>query len=112
MNHYAQSQLDLIEIFTWPPVRQPEMKSETTPVADLPKNPAVHRCAGQTGVSRVPSITVEQRPQTDTSVALNGSVSRHDQGLARAASNVARWKTYLPQDCITTMMSEGWHWTT
>jgi hypothetical protein len=95
MTHYAQSQLDLIEVFTWPPLRQPEMQSETTPFADLPKNPAV-----------------ENRPSTDTSVALNGSVLRDDPALARAAANVARWKKYLPQDCITAMMSGGWHWTT
>jgi hypothetical protein len=89
MTDYAQSQLDLIEVFTWPPVRQPERQSETTPFADS-----------------------EQRVSTDTSVALNGSVLRHDPGLARAAANVARWKTYLPEGCITAMMSGGWHWTT
>jgi len=81
MTDYAQSQIDLIEVFTWPPVRPPDMQSETTPFAD-------------------------------TSVALNGSVMRNDPGLARAAANVARWKTYLPQVCISTMMSDGWHWTT
>jgi hypothetical protein len=81
MTDYAQSQLDLIEVFTWPPVRQPDMQSETTPSAD-------------------------------TSVALNGSIMRNDPGLAKAAANVARWKTYLPQGCISSMMSEGWHWTT
>jgi hypothetical protein len=80
MTHYAQSQLDLIEVFTWPSARQPGMQSETTPA--------------------------------DSSVALNGSVLRNDPGLARAAINVARWQTYLPQDCISSMMSEGWHWTT
>jgi hypothetical protein len=75
MTAYAQVQLDLIELFTWPPVRQPDV-------------------------------------QTDTSVALNGSVLRNDPGLARAAANVACWKTYLPQGCISAMMSDGWHWTT
>jgi hypothetical protein len=81
MSDYAQSLLDLIEIFTWPPVREPDGQSETTQIID-------------------------------TSVALNGSVLLNDPGLARAAANVARWKTYLPQDCISAMMSEGWHWTT
>jgi hypothetical protein len=81
MTPYAQVQLDLIEVFTWPPVRQPDMQSEATPFAD-------------------------------TSVALNGSVLRNDPGLARAAANVACWKTYLPQGCIAAMMNDGWHWTT
>jgi hypothetical protein len=93
MSDYAQSQLDLIEIFTWPPVC-----------------PAAHRFAGPAG--KVPSITLEQNPSTDTSVALNGSVLRNDPGLAKAAANVARWKTYLPEGCISAMMSNGWHWTT
>jgi hypothetical protein len=87
MTNYAQLHLDLIEVFTWPPVRQPDMQSETTPFADSPKS-------------------------ADTSVALNGSVLRNDPELARAAANVARWKTYLPPGCISTMMSDGWHWTT
>jgi hypothetical protein len=80
MTDYAQSQLDLIEVFTWPPVRRPDMQSEITPA--------------------------------DTSVALNGSVLRNDQQLARAAANVACWNTYLPPACISAMMSAGWHWTT
>jgi hypothetical protein len=79
MTDYAQSLLDLIEVFTWPPVRQPDVQSEATPF---------------------------------TSVALNGSVLRNDPELARAAANVACWNTYLPQGCISTMMSAGWHWTT
>jgi len=80
MTDYAQSQLDLIEVFTWPAVRQPDVQSEIT--------------------------------SADTSVALNGSVLRNDPELARAAANVTRWNTYLPQCCISAMMSAGWHWTT
>jgi hypothetical protein len=80
MTDYAQSLLDLIEVFTWSPVRQPDVQSEIT--------------------------------SADSSVALNGSVLRNDPELARAAANVARWNTYLPQGCISAMMSAGWHWTT
>ena len=112
MSDYAQSMLDLIEVFTWPPVREPDGQSETTQIINPPKNSAAHGLAGQADVGALPSITVEQRPSADTSVALNGSVLLNDPGLARAAANVARWKTYLPQDCISAMMSEGWHWTT
>jgi hypothetical protein len=112
MTDYAQSLLDLIEVFTWPPVRRPDMQSETTPFADSPKNPAAHRFGAQAGVDQVPSTTFEHHSSADTSVALNGSIMRNDPGLAKAAANVARWKTYLPQACICTMMSDGWHWTT
>jgi hypothetical protein len=112
MTDYAQSQLDLIEVFTWPPVRQPDVQSEITPFADSPKNPAAHRLAAQAGVGKLPSTTLEHHSSADTSVALNGSVLRHDPELARAAANVACWNTYLPQGCISAMMSAGWHWTT
>jgi hypothetical protein len=112
MTRDPQPLLDLIEVFTWPAACQPDVQSEITPFADPPRNPVTHRLAGQTGIGTLPSITLEQRPSDDTSVALNGSVLRNDPGLARAASNVARWKTYLPQDCVSSMMSEGWHWTT
>lgn len=112
MTHDPQPLLDLIEVFTWPPACQPDMQSESTPFADAPRDRVTPRLSGQTGICTLSSITFEQRPSADTSVALNGSVLRNDPGLARAASNVARWKTYLPQDCVSSMMSEGWHWTT
>ncbi|MGA9026356.1 MAG: hypothetical protein WB440_09900 [Steroidobacteraceae bacterium] len=28
---------------------------------------------------------------------------------ARAAANVAAWKTYLPEDCVASMVNDGWH---
>jgi len=103
MTDYAQSLLDLIEVFTWPTFRQPDTQSGS---------PAADRFAAQAGVDKVPFTTFEHHSSTDTSVALNGSIMRDDPGLAKAAANVARWKAYLPQSCISTMMSEGWHWTT
>jgi hypothetical protein len=109
MTPYAQVQLDLIEVFTWPPARQPDMQTES---ADTPEDPAAHRFAALAGVGKLPSTTFEHHSSADTSVALNGSVLRNDPGLARAAANVACWKTYLPQGCISAMMSDGWHWTT
>jgi len=32
--------------------------------------------------------------------------------VARAAANVEAWMTYLPRDCVRTMVLEGWQWTT
>jgi hypothetical protein len=47
-----------------------------------------------------------------TNVAINGLVTRGDAGNVRAADNIARWKTYLPEECVRTMVNQGWHWST
>jgi len=112
MTHDTQSLLDLIEVFTWPPAGLPATQSECTSSREPPGEPSSNRLAGQTDIATPRSTAFEQRPSGDTSVALNGSVLRDDPGLAKAASNVARWKAYLPQDCVSSMMSDGWHWTT
>ncbi len=31
---------------------------------------------------------------------------------ARAAENIVTWRSYLPEDCVKTMISMGWHGTT
>ena len=46
------------------------------------------------------------------SVTMNGSVKRNAAAMARGAENVARWKTYLPKECVRAMMNAGWHWST
>lgn len=28
---------------------------------------------------------------------------------ARAAANIAQWRTYLAQDCVESMIKSGWH---
>lgn len=30
----------------------------------------------------------------------------------RAASNIANWRTYLPEDCVVAMINGGWHQST
>jgi hypothetical protein len=30
---------------------------------------------------------------------------------ARAAENIAGWRKYLPEDCVTAMVKAGWHGT-
>jgi hypothetical protein len=58
MSDYAQSQLDLIELFTWPPVSAPpDAQSETTRLADSPKSPAVDRLPAPPALGRLPSVT-------------------------------------------------------
>jgi hypothetical protein len=31
---------------------------------------------------------------------------------AHAAANIAQWRSYLPEDCVTAMISAGWQWST
>lgn len=35
-----------------------------------------------------------------------------DTPTARAAANIATWREYLPEDCVTAMINDGWHWST
>jgi hypothetical protein len=42
----------------------------------------------------------------------SGPVSPDGDARARAAENVARWKTYLPEECVRAMLNAGWHWST
>ena len=52
-------------------------------------------------------------PQSQgTTVALNGSIPKRDSALRHATDNVASWNSYLPPDCVSRMMNDGWHWST
>jgi hypothetical protein len=31
---------------------------------------------------------------------------------ARAAANIAAWRSYLPEDCVQAMINDGWQWST
>ena len=31
--------------------------------------------------------------------------------VARADANIELWMTYLPEDCVTAMIKDGWHLT-
>jgi hypothetical protein len=32
--------------------------------------------------------------------------------IVRAAANIEAWMSYLPKNCVRTMVRDGWHWTT
>ncbi len=32
--------------------------------------------------------------------------------IERAVANIRAWRTYLPAACISTMIDEGWQWST
>jgi hypothetical protein len=31
---------------------------------------------------------------------------------ARAVANIRVWRTYLPESCVSTMINDGWQWST
>jgi hypothetical protein len=35
-----------------------------------------------------------------------------DAAVARAAANIALWRSYLPEDCVAAMIAAGWQWST
>jgi hypothetical protein len=41
-------------------------------------------------------------------LALINKLAIDAQGL-HAATNVADWRTYLPEDCVAAMIKDGWH---
>jgi hypothetical protein len=43
---------------------------------------------------------------------VEASLKRNEATTARAAAIIAEWMTYLPEDCVRAMVSDGWHWST
>lgn len=41
---------------------------------------------------------------------VEASLSRNDATIARAATMIAEWMTYLPENCVKAMVNDGWHW--
>ena len=42
--------------------------------------------------------------------AVEGRVNPH--GAARSEENILQWRSYLPEDCVRTMIEMGWDITT
>jgi hypothetical protein len=113
MANEAESQRDPIEARNW------ESSLTTQPIAVTELRKYVVPCRALAGFE-INRQMVQLRSYAPfahdsngkTSVAMNGSVRRGDAAMARAADNIARWKTYLPEDCVRTMMNHGWHWST
>jgi hypothetical protein len=43
---------------------------------------------------------------------VKASLKRNDATTARAATIIAQWMSYLPEDCVRAMVGDGWHWST
>jgi hypothetical protein len=113
MTNDAQSQPVLIKTLNWEPLFDAlpidiiEKRQDLTIGCTLDGYAQSHRAVHV----RKPMDSVHGSTAT-TSVAMNGSVRRNGADLARAVENVARWKTYLPEECVRAMMNAGWHWST
>jgi len=57
-----------------------------------------------------PLAQVLQRLGANTSP--NDCVGRTDAAMARATESIAGWLSYLPVQCVRTMVKDGWHWST
>jgi hypothetical protein len=113
MTNDAQSQLDPFATPSWEPRFNPlpiHIKEERQ---DMTIGHALDGYAQRHQAVYVRSpIDFVQGSTANASVAMNGSVKRNGAGMARAAENIARWKTYLPEECVRAMMNAGWHWST
>jgi len=45
-------------------------------------------------------------------LSLAGPTENGGSAALRASAVVADWRTYLPEDCVTAMINDGWHWST
>jgi hypothetical protein len=82
MSDYAQSQLDLIELFTWPPVSAPDAQSETTRLADSPKSPAVDRLPAPSSIRQTSVGHVDRDQQGEH------GIGSHFAGREDAPQNI------------------------
>jgi hypothetical protein len=47
-----------------------------------------------------------------SNMVVAGPIGKINAADLRASTNIATWKTYLPEDCVAAMIDDGWHWST
>lgn len=57
-----------------------------------------------------PLTELLQRLGANTSA--NNCVGRTDAAMERATESITGWLSYLPAQCVRTMVNDGWHWST
>jgi hypothetical protein len=113
MSAAAQSQQALIKTPDWEPRASPPSMALTGNRQGMTAGRAAHRYPQSCHEAYMCKPSSFGRGSTVcSSVAINGSVNRDGDAMAWAAENVARWKTYLPEECVRAMMNAGWHWST
>jgi hypothetical protein len=55
------------------------------------------------------SSSVESRSTAPQKALDNPSIPIKNNDDERAAANVAEWRKYLPEDCVESMIKDGWH---
>jgi hypothetical protein len=61
----------------------------------------------------VQSLAVTARGSSiKTDMAAAATTEKDNATRLRATANVAAWRTYLPEDCVVSMINSGWHWST
>jgi hypothetical protein len=90
---------------------EPPIKSEHDGRGAANGHPWMHRSTKRETDSSHRLLSLLDRLGVGTDV-VEASTKRNDATVARAAAIIAEWMTYLPQDCVKTMVREGWHWST
>jgi hypothetical protein len=89
---------------------------QTGSVANIGRNamndyPAMHR-PKEHNIDNSRRLSALLRHLGVSADIVEGSIRRNDATIARAAAMIAEWMTYLPEDCVRAMVSDGWHWST
>jgi hypothetical protein len=90
---------------------EPLFKSEHQGRRPLSGHPWMQRSTRREADNNQRLLSLLDRLGVGPEVA-EASLERNDATVARAAAIIAEWMTYLPQDCVKTMVSDGWHWST
>ena len=90
---------------------EPLFKSERQGSGAANGHPWMHRSTQREADNSDRLLSLLERLGVGTEVVA-ASLNRNDATVARAAAIIAEWMTYLPQDCVKTMVSHGWHWST
>ena len=53
-----------------------------------------------------------ESPKELTDTPSSSDAPTHDADPARSENNILQWRSYLPEDCIKTMIDMGWDVTT
>ena len=58
------------------------------------------------------AASIQGRKHVPANRHLLQSCDPNNPTTARAATNIATWREYLPEACVTAMINDGWHWST
>ena len=42
--------------------------------------------------------------------SVGSSIMRSDDAIAHAMASIIEWMKYFPEDCVKTIVKDGWHW--